>query len=149
MSEFHDRVSTAIAGVLEPGESLEGVVAATQRKTFSGRTVAVAVTDRRLVVQPLTRRLVPDGDPVSITPDALRAASAVVSGDEWWSTHIPVTDEALTVRLTTTDGTKLTLDLMRGGDGLLGRLGGGEAQEAGVTAFAAWMQRATGGSANG
>lgn len=147
MSEFHDRVSSAIAGVLEPGESLEGVVAATQRKAFSGRMVAVAVTDRRLVVQPLTRRLVPDGDPLSITPDAVRKASAVVSGDEWWNTHIPLTDAALTVRLKTDDG-KLTLDLMRGGDGLLGRLGGGDAQEAGVAAFAAWMQRASSGSAD-
>jgi hypothetical protein len=52
-----------------------------------------------------------------------------------------VTNAALTMRLKLTDGTKLTIDLMRGGDGLLGRLGGGETQEAGVAALAEWMRR--------
>ena len=143
-SEFHDRVRSSIESQLDGGETLTGVVAATQRKTFSGRMVAIAVTDRRLLVQPLNRKSEPDGAPIVITPDQLEKASAVVAGSEWWNTEWPVTDAALTVRLRTADGTKLTLDLMRGGDGLLGRLGGGEGQEAGVAALADWM-RAAGG----
>lgn len=141
-NEYHDRVRATVDGLLDDGEELTGVVAATQRKTFSARTVAVAVTSQRLLVQPLTRRLEPDGTPIVITPDQLDTASAVVAGGEWWNTEIPVTDAALTVRLRTSDGTKLTLDLMRGGDGLLGRLGGGEAQEEGVAALAEWMREA-------
>jgi hypothetical protein len=142
-SELHDRMRTVTEPLLHADEVLEGVVAATHRTTFSGRMVAIAVTDRRLLVQRLNRKAEPDGTPTVITPEDLEKASAVVSGSEWWNTELPVTDAALTVRLRTTDGTKLTLDLMRGGDGLLGRLGGGEAQEAGVAALAAWMRRAS------
>jgi hypothetical protein len=32
------------------------------------------------------------------------------------------------------------LHLMRGGDGFLGRLGGGDAQQAGIAALAAWVR---------
>jgi len=142
-SEYHDRVRASVEGLLDDGEELTGVVAATQRKTFSARSVAIAVTNRRLVVQPLTRKLEADGAPTVITPDQLDRASTVVAGDEWWNTEIPMTDAALTVRLRTADGTKLTLDLMRGGGGLLGRLGGGEDQEAGVAALAEWMRAAS------
>ena len=56
-----------------------------------------------------------------------------------------MTDAALTMRLKLADGTKLTLDLIRGGDGLLGRLGGGAAQEAGVAALADWLSGDQGG----
>jgi hypothetical protein len=140
--EFHDRMRTMVEPLLTTDEVLEGVVAGTHRKTFSGRTVAIVVTSRRLLVQPLTRRLDLDGAPTVIEPEELAKASAVVAGSEWWNTEYPVTDAAFTVRLRTADGTKLTLDLMRGGDGLLGRLGGGAAQEAGVAALAAWMRRA-------
>ena len=100
-----------------------------------------AESDRRLVVQSLTRRSEPDGAPTSLNIDEVRSAWAGTAGSEWWNTEWPVTDAALTMRLKLADGTKLTVDLMRGGDGLLGRLGGGAAQEAGVAALADWMRR--------
>jgi hypothetical protein len=51
-----------------------------------------------------------------------------------------VAGAALTLRLRTTDGTKLKLNMMRGGDGFLGRMGGGEVQEQGIAALAAWFE---------
>jgi hypothetical protein len=41
----------------------------------------------------------------------------------------------------TVDGAKYKLQLMHGGDGMLGRLGGGPAQEQGVQALADWFAR--------
>jgi hypothetical protein len=52
-----------------------------------------------------------------------------------------IEDAALTLRLRTTRGQKLTLHMMRGGDGFLGRLGGGDGQRAGLIALAAWARR--------
>jgi hypothetical protein len=48
---------------------------------------------------------------------------------------------ALTIRLKTANGQKLTLHMMRGGDALLGRLGGGDAQQAGIAALATWVRQ--------
>jgi hypothetical protein len=48
---------------------------------------------------------------------------------------------ALTIRLMTANGQKLKLHTMRGGDGLLGRLGGGDAQQAGIAALATWVRQ--------
>ena len=139
--DIHALVRPHLERVLEPGESLLGTVIGTQRKTFSGRMVALGVTDRRLVVQGLTRRSEPDGAPTSLTIAEVRSAWAGTAGSEWWNTEWPLTNAALTMRLKLADGTKLTVDLMRGGDGLLGRLGGGESQEAGVAALAEWMRQ--------
>jgi hypothetical protein len=139
--DIHTRVRPALESLLAPGEPLDGIVIATQRKTFSGGMVALGVTDRRVIIQKLTRKAAPDGTPRSLTLDEVTSAWAGTAGSEWWNTEWPVTDAALTMRMKLSDGTKLTLDLMRGGDGLLGRLGGGAAQEAGVAALAEWMRR--------
>ena len=48
---------------------------------------------------------------------------------------------ALTVRVKTANGQKLKLHMMRGGDGLLGRLGGGDAQQSGIAALATWVRQ--------
>jgi hypothetical protein len=114
-------------------------VIATRTKAFSGKLVALGVTDRRMIVQPLTRKSEPDGEPLSLTLDGIKKAWVGTAGSEWWNTEWPVTDAAITMRLKLHDGEKLTLNLMRGGDGLLGRLGGGEQQEAGVAALADWL----------
>jgi len=137
--DIHSLVRPPLEALLEPGESLNGIVIATQRKTFSGQMLALGVTDRRVIVQPLTHKSGPDGAPTSLTLDQLKSAWAGIAGSEWWNTEWPMTDAALTMRLKLTDGTKLTLDLMRGGGGLLGRAGGGDAQEEGLTAFADWL----------
>lgn len=125
---------------LGDGETLRGIALATQRKTFSARMVALGVTDQRLIVQPLTRRSEPDGTPTSLTLDEVRSAWTGAAGSEWWNSEIQLIDAALTMRLKLHDGTKLTLDLMRGGEGFLGRMGGGAAQEEGVEALADWLR---------
>ena len=138
--DIHSMVRPALEARLDAGESLTGIVIANQRKTFSARMVALGVTPRRVIFQPLTRKAEPDGEPTSWTLDELRSAWAGTAGSEWWNTEWPLTDAALTMRLKMHDGDKITLDLMRGGDGLLGRLGGGAAQEEGVAALADWLR---------
>lgn len=71
MSKFHDKARPHVEAVLEPDEELRGFVAATQQSLFKGRLVALGVTDRRLIVVPLNRRIEPDGDPISITPERI------------------------------------------------------------------------------
>jgi hypothetical protein len=140
--DFHTQVCPRVEQLLAPGESLEGVCAATQQSTFRGGMVALAVTDRRLLVQPLDSRAQPKGDAVSIPPDVLATFDAVGLGGEWYNAEPSVLENtALTVRVKTTDGQKLKLHMMRGGDGLLGRLGGGGAQQSGIAALARWVRQ--------
>jgi hypothetical protein len=140
--DIYTIVRPHIDKLLEPGENVEGLCIATQQSAFRGSIVALAVTDRRLLVQPLDRKSSPKGELVSIRPEELAKASAMGLGDEWYNTEVSMlSSEALTLRLQTTDGEKLKLNMMQGGDGLLGRLGGGEAQESGVAALAAWFQK--------
>jgi hypothetical protein len=93
------------------------------------------------VVQPLDRHAHPKGDAVSIPPDELSTFDAVGLGGEWYNAEPSLLEStALTVRLKTAHGQKLKLHMMRGGDGLLGRLGG-DAQQAGIAALATWVRQ--------
>jgi hypothetical protein len=140
--DFHTQVRPRVEQLLAPGESLEGVCAATQQSAFRGGMVALAVTDRRLVVQPLDRHAQLKGDAVSIPPDELSTFDAVGLGGEWYNADPSLLENtALAVRMKTAHGQKLKLQMMRGGDGLLGRLGGGDAQQAGIAALATWVRR--------
>jgi hypothetical protein len=49
--DFHTQVGPRLEPLLAPGETLEGLCAPTQQSAFRGCMVALAVTDRRLVVQ--------------------------------------------------------------------------------------------------
>jgi hypothetical protein len=139
MGELGDTLRGAVEPGLEAGEQLRGVCVATQQSMFKGRMVAIATTDRRLIVQPLTRKFAPDGGPTSILPDRLADASADGAGGGWPEISAAIMDRAATtVKLRTTDGEKLKLMLMRG-TGPLGGLGGGEDQQQGVEAMAAWF----------
>jgi hypothetical protein len=140
--DFHTQVRPRVEQLLAPGERLEGVCAGTQQSAFRGGMVALAVTDRRLLVQPLDRHAQPKGDAVSIPPDELSTFDAVGLGGEWYNAEPSLLENtALTVRLKTAHGQKLKLQMMRGGDGLLGRLGGGDAQQAGIAALATWVRQ--------
>lgn len=121
---FHEAARAHVAAALEPGEALQGFCAATQTKTFSGRLVALAATDRRLFLVPLNRRIEPDGDVVSLPPDRIAAAKA--DGEV-----------GLTVKLRTTDGSKLKLMMMHGG---ASAITGGPEQQDGVAAVAAFFR---------
>ena len=117
------------------------MIAATHQKTFSGSLYAIGVTDQRLLLQPLDRRMQPKGEPRPVTPNELVSADLEGAGGGWWTAPAAILDAsaaALTIR--TTDGEKLKLAMM-GGTGLFGRLGGGETQREGVLALAEWLRR--------
>jgi hypothetical protein len=140
MGKLGDSLREAVTPSLEAGEELRGVCVATQQSTFKGRSVALATTDRRLVVQGLDRKLRPDGPPVSITPELLAAASVDGAGGGWVNVGAAIMDgAAVTLKLQTADGEKLKLQMMRGGSGMFGGLGGGEDQQTGVEALGTWF----------
>jgi hypothetical protein len=143
--QFAERVGPILQGLLDGGETLQGIVAATLRKTFGGGLFAVGVTDRRLILQQLDRRLQPNEPPVSLPPDAL--ARAGVEGESLLGGGGPIETSDIvdalstTVELRTTDGRKFKLMMMKGGDGLLGGLAGGPSQTEGVRALVDWLRR--------
>lgn len=142
--DFADQVQSLLRGNLEEGENLQGVIAATHQKTFSGSLYAIGVTDRRLLLQPLDRHLQARGALRSIRPAAVQGADLDGAGAGWWTAPSAILDmSALAVTFRTTDGEKLKLLMMKG-TGFLGGLGGGEAQRDGVLALTAWLQRALG-----
>lgn len=59
MADIGDRLRPLFEPLLEPGEELRGALVAAQQSAFRGRMVAIGVTDRRLLLQPLTRKLEP------------------------------------------------------------------------------------------
>jgi hypothetical protein len=127
LTSFADHHRPALEALLAPGEVLEGIVAVNhQQSALRGRLLAVGVTPGRLVLQPLDRGNQPDGPPTSITTaDVARAV---------------VDHASLRLKLRTTDGTTWKL-LMMHGEGVFGRLGGGEAQRQGVEAMLRWLDR--------
>jgi hypothetical protein len=144
--DFATRARPHLEARLEPGEQLHGVIAATYAKTFSGSLYAIGVTDRRLLLQPLDRRIEPKGDPRSVPPEAVASAKVDGAGDGWWTAPAAILDSsALTLRLVTRDGEKYKLMFMKGGEGLIGGAGGGASQHEGVAALGNWMQRSLGG----
>jgi hypothetical protein len=141
MPDFSSVVGPHLESALDSGETLAGVCAATQQSAFKGRSVAVGVTDRRLLLAPLDRRGRPNGEVISIRPEEITGAKAQGAGGGWASVGTAVLDAAaVTIQLRTVNGDKYKLSLMRG-TGIFGKLGGGEGQEAGIDALAAWFQR--------
>ena len=93
-ADFAATVRPHVEGRLEPGESLQGLVAAAQQKTFSGQMYAIAVTDRRLLLVPLDRRLQQKGDPTSVTAQTVASADLEGAGGGWWTAPQAVLDAA-------------------------------------------------------
>ena len=143
MSEFQDRVAPQVEALLEPGEQLHGICAANQSSAFKGKLIGLAVTDRRLILMSLNRRIEADGDVASILPQDIESSEAEGVSGGWWTPTSGIMDKAaVTLKLKTTDGTKRKLMMMRGeGPGFLGKLGGGEGQRQGIEALAAWFAR--------
>jgi hypothetical protein len=139
--DFAAQVSQVFEAQLEPGETLNGVVAATQQKTFSGSLYAIGVTGSRLLLVPLDRNLQPKAPTKSFAPDTGSAALKGAGGG-WWSTGAAILDgAALRLVLWTNDGEKLNLTFMKGGGGKLGSFAGGESQAQGVQALADWLHQ--------
>jgi hypothetical protein len=132
---FVERVTPLLRSKLDPGEILQGVVAAIEVKAVMGTLFAMGMTDRRLLLQPVDRHHQhAKGEARSIYPEKLASVEAGPASVELG---------ALVVTFHTTDGQKLSLSVMRGGTGLIGAIGGGKAQREGVLALSAWLQRAT------
>ena len=142
MADLDSKYRPALADQLEAGEELRGLCVASQQKSmFNGGAVAIGITDRRLLVQPLDRRGDPDGNAESIAPDEVASAKAGGAGGGWWSVTTGILDHAaVRLEIKKTDGEKLKVMLMRGEGKLLGKLGGGEAQRQGVDALAEWFR---------
>jgi hypothetical protein len=141
MSEFQDRVRPQVEALLEPEEQLLGICAATQTSAFKGKLIGLAVTDRRLMLMPLSRKIEADGDVTSILPEEIVSSEAEGVSGGWWTPTSGIMDKAaVTLKLRTADGTKRKLMMMRGqGPGALGKLAGGEGQRQGIEALAGWF----------
>jgi hypothetical protein len=137
--DLDTRLRPAIELQLQPGETLRGICVATQQSTFKGRMVAIGVSEDRLLIQPLNRRLEPTDAATSLAPEQIAEAKASGAGGGWATVTAAVMDgTAVTLRLKTTDGEKLKLTMMHG-TGALGKLGGGDSQRQGLEALAAWL----------
>src|SRR5689334_8453801 len=135
MADLGQKLEPLAAGLLEPGEELRGSCVATRQTTFKGWMVAVVVTDRRLVLQKLTRRFDPDGEPLSLPPERIESARVEGGAGDWMQLETALVDHAaVALRLQTSEGEKLKLRLMRA-EGPFAGLAGGEAQGRGVAAL--------------
>lgn len=142
MADLDTKYRPILEEELESGEELRGLCVASQQKSmFKGGAVAIGVTDRRLLVQPLNRRGDPDGAPDSIAPEQVASAKAGGAGGGWWSVTTGILDHAaIRLEIKKADGENLKVMLMRGEGKLLGGLGGGDAQRQGLEALAGWFQ---------
>jgi hypothetical protein len=139
MADLGSKLRPVIEGLLEPGEQMRGACVASQVGLLKGRQVALGVTDRRLIVQGMSRKFEPAGEAISLPPERLDRVAADGAGGGWMTVSAAIMDgTAVTLKLKTTDGEKLKLMLMRG-SGPLGGLGGGDAQREGVEALGAWL----------
>jgi len=141
MAEFASVLRPHLEAALDSGETVEGVCAAAQQSAFKGRSLALGVTDRQLLLAPLDRRGRPTGEIISILPEQIASAKAQSAGGGWASIGPAIMDSgAVTLQLRTTDGEKYKLNMMRG-TGIFGKLGGGEGQRQGIEALGRWFER--------
>jgi hypothetical protein len=144
MSDFEAMLRPFAESILEPGEEALGTCIASQQTTFRGWMVAIVVTDRILILQRLkkSKQLEADGLPLRLAAADIASAKTGSTGDEFANPTIAVVDAlAITLRLKTNDGQKLKLMISRGGEGTIGRMGGGQTQSDGVEELGHWFRR--------
>ncbi len=140
MADLESKLRPLAESLLGPDETLLGTCVATQQKTFKGWMVAIVVAPERLVLQKLTRKFEPDGEPLSLARADIAEASAGAGGGWGADPSALVLDQVGTMLvIKTTDGEKLKLRMMDGGPGGFGKLGGGSVQAEGVAALSAWL----------
>jgi hypothetical protein len=138
---YREQLEAGIRGLLEPGEDLRGIAAASQKKgVFSTAVVALAVTDRRLIIQPLGRRKGElDGEAQSLTRDQVKKAKADRPGGFADTPSQAIMDgSTIDLKVWTDGGEKLKFQLMHG-EGMFGFLGGGASQRNGVQALLSFL----------
>jgi hypothetical protein len=137
-----DLVLPVLEARLEDGEVLRGWCLATEQSTFSGHTTIIGVTEHRLLLQAVDRKFRPKDDLFAVRTSDLARADADGAGGGWWTATAGIMDAAaLTLRIETTTGEQRKVTLMRG-EGMFGKLGGGEAQRQGIEALAEWLRSA-------
>jgi hypothetical protein len=138
---YRKELEGQIRGLLETGEQLSGIAAASQKKgVFSNDVVALAVTDRRLLIQPLERRgRGPKGEGQSLTKDQIEKVK--VGGAEGFAdtpSSALMESAAIDLKLWTSGGEKMKFSLMHA-EGLFGLMGGGAPQQSGVQALLSFL----------
>lgn len=139
--DFPSLVRPILEMHLAPGEPLEGIAAATQRKGLGSQVVAIGVTDLRLVIQALDSQTRAKGEVLILTHESLESIDLTGAPDGW--RRLPralVNGNARTLVVRLHDGHHLTLILMQGGTGSAGPASSGPSQEHGVRALATWVQ---------
>ena len=77
MADLDSKYRPPLEQMLEEREELRGICIASQQKgLFQGGAVAIGVTDRRLLIQPLDRRGYPEGGTSPSTPPRADSRSA-------------------------------------------------------------------------
>jgi hypothetical protein len=133
MADLAAKLEPIARAMLDDGETLVGCCIATWQKTFSGGMVAVAVAPGRIVLQRLDRRFAPAGDPISLPPDQVEAAS--IAAGVGRSVSIPsilMENVSITVELATTGAGRIRMMLVGSG---------GEVQHAGIQELVAYLDR--------
>ncbi|CAN5425208.1 hypothetical protein BH10ACT11_BH10ACT11_08310 [soil metagenome] len=140
--DFETKLRPALEQLLDSGEALEGICACSQQRgLFGGGSVALGISDRRLIVQPLDMRGNPKGEATMLTPAEIASAKVDGAGGDWIEISSVVLDyAAVKLTLRTVGGEKLRLMMMRGDT--LGALGADEGQRRGLEALSAWFARA-------
>jgi hypothetical protein len=140
--DFDELARPHVVQQLQPGENLLGIAAASWAKTFSGQLYAVGATDRRLILVPLDRHFQVKGTALALAPDGIESAKLDGAGGGWMSAPASILDaSAVTLEVKVRGGDKMKLMMMIGGGGILGKLGGGESQNAGVVGVADFVRR--------
>jgi hypothetical protein len=144
---YRKQLEAGIRGLLEPGEELKGIAAASWKKgVFSTAVVALAVTDRRLIIQPLGRRKGElDGEARSLTRAQVEKVKADRPGGFADTPSQAIMDSStIDLKVWTEGGEKLKFQLMHG-EGMFGFLGGGASQQNGVQTLLAFLGEGEGG----
>jgi hypothetical protein len=145
---YREELEQQIRGLLEPDEQLAGIAAASWKKSaFSTAVVAVAVTDRRLLIQPLDRRgRGLKGDGHSLTREQIEKFKVGGGGGFGNSPTSAIMDSStIDLKLWLSGGEKLKFSLMHG-EGMFGFLGGGAPQQDGVQSLLAFLDPGSGSS---
>jgi hypothetical protein len=93
--------------------------------------VAIVISDDRIVIQGLTRRFEPSGEPLALTPPRI-ADVRIRGGGSGWATAGAMILDVVSARLDlrTIDGVAVSLTMMTAG---------GDTQRAGVEALGRWF----------
>jgi len=129
--------------LLESGEELHGYSYGNQEKLFKANIFAVGVTDRRLILLPLSTKGKPQGEPIMLRPEELGSAwMRAGSGGGAGPTAAIMHATSITVGLESRDGSKRKLMMMKGASaGPFAKYRGGPAQEQGVNALIAFLEQ--------